>query len=78
MGLIQGIEIVKAKKEPAPDLVLDIFEATKEDRLLIGKGGLYGNVIRVTPPLTIEKAEVDQAIKILDRAFDKVSAAHGI
>ncbi len=56
MGLIQGIEIVKEKKEPAPDFVAEIFERTKEEGLLIGRGGLYGNVIRITPPLTVDKA----------------------
>ena len=72
MGLIQGMEIVKAKKEPAPDLVMEIFESTREHGLLIGKGGLYGNVIRITPPLTIEKTDIDQAIQIMDRAFVKI------
>ena len=76
MGLIQGMEIVKEKKEPAPDFVMEIFESTKDQGLLIGKGGLYGNVIRITPPLTIEKADVDQAIQILDRAFEKIQACH--
>ena len=74
MGLIQGMEIVKEKKEPAPDFVMEIFESTKEQGLLIGKGGLYGNVIRITPPLIIERADIDQAIQILDRAFEKTRA----
>jgi 4-aminobutyrate aminotransferase len=76
LGLIQGMEIVKEKKEPAPDFVTEIFESTKDQGLLIGKGGLYGNVIRITPPLTIEKADIDQAIQILDRAFEKVQATY--
>jgi 4-aminobutyrate aminotransferase-like enzyme len=75
LGLIQGLEIVKAKKEPAPDFVTDIFESTKEQGLLIGKGGLYGNVIRITPPLTVEKGEIDQAIQVMDRAFEKIKAS---
>jgi 4-aminobutyrate aminotransferase-like enzyme len=62
MGLIQGMEIVKAKKEPAPDFVTEIFERTREQGLLIGRGGLYGNVIRIAPPMTIEKEEIDQAL----------------
>ena len=78
MGLIQGMEIVKAKKEPAPDFVAEIFESTKEQGLLIGKGGLYGNVIRITPPLTIEKEDIDQAIQIMDRVFEKVQASHNV
>jgi 4-aminobutyrate aminotransferase len=73
LGLIQGIEVVKGKKEPAPDLVLELFERTREEGLLIGRGGLYGNVIRMTPPLTIEEAEIEHAVRILDRAFEKVS-----
>lgn len=76
MGLIQGMEIVKERKEPAPDLVNQIFEETKKEGLLIGRGGLYGNVIRLTPPLTIEKGDIIQAIQILDRAFEKVSFFH--
>jgi len=78
MGLIQGVEIVKEKKEPAPDFVMEIFESTKEQGLLIGKGGLYGNVIRITPPLTIEKADIDQAIQILDRAFEKIQVRYTV
>jgi 4-aminobutyrate aminotransferase-like enzyme len=78
MGLIQGIEIVKEKKEPAPDTVAEVFERTKEEGLLIGKGGLYGNVIRLTPPLTIDQAEVDHAIRILDRAFAEVQASGAV
>jgi 4-aminobutyrate aminotransferase len=76
MGLIQGIEIVKEKKEPAPDFVAEIFERTREEGLLIGRGGLYGNVIRITPPLTVEKAEIDHALLILDRAFEKIASSH--
>jgi len=76
LGLIQGLEIVKTHKEPAPDLVNEIFERTKEQGLLIGKGGLYGNIIRITPPLTINKGEIDKAIDILDRTFEKISASH--
>jgi 4-aminobutyrate aminotransferase len=78
MGLIQAMEIVKAEKEPAPDFVAEIFEMTKKEGLLIGKGGLYGNVIRITPPLTIEKSDVDQAVQIMDRAFEKVRTSHTV
>jgi len=78
MGLIQGLEVVKAKKEPAPDFVAEIFEKTKEEGLLIGRGGLYGNVVRITPPLTTEKAEIDHAIRILDRSLGKVQASNAV
>jgi 4-aminobutyrate aminotransferase-like enzyme len=78
MGLIQGIEIVKEKKEPAPDFVAEILERTKEEGLLIGRGGLYGNVIRITPPLSVDRAEIDHAVRILDRTFEKISASHAV
>jgi 4-aminobutyrate aminotransferase-like enzyme len=67
--------VVKGKKEPAPDLVLELFERTREEGLLIGRGGLYGNVLRITPPLTVEEAEIEHAVRILDRAFEKVSTS---
>ena len=77
MGLIQGVEVVKKKetKEPAANFVADIFEKTRQQGLLIGKGGLYGNVIRITPPLTVERADIDHAMGILSDSFEKVSAS---
>ncbi len=78
MGLIQGMELVKANKAPAPDVVLDLFEKTREQGLLIGKGGLYGNVIRITPPLTVEKGEIDRAVHILDQCLEKSRHVHAV
>jgi 4-aminobutyrate aminotransferase-like enzyme len=72
MGLIQGVELVRDGKEPARQEILQVFEATKRRGLLIGKGGLYGNVIRITPPLNISKADIDVAVRILDQAFAEV------
>jgi len=72
MGLMQGIELVLEGKEPAREEILQLFEATRHRGLLIGKGGLYGNVIRIAPPLSIAKSDVDEAIRILDQAFADV------
>jgi 4-aminobutyrate aminotransferase-like enzyme len=69
MGLMQAMEIVGENKTPAPDVVLKIFEKTKELGLLIGKGGLYNNVIRLTPPMIITESDVDEAIRVFDKAF---------
>jgi 4-aminobutyrate aminotransferase-like enzyme len=74
MGLILGVELVREHKEPASKEILQVFEETKRRGLLIGKGGLYGNVIRIAPPLNISKADVDEAIRIFDQAFAAVSA----
>lgn len=77
MGLMQGLELVKDRKtkEPAPDAVNMLFEATKARGLLIGKGGAYGNVVRISPPLTATKDHVEEALAILDAAFSEVQEA---
>jgi 4-aminobutyrate aminotransferase-like enzyme len=73
MGLMQGIEVVDPgsanRKAPDPKKVARIFEETRRLGLIIGKGGLYGNVIRLTPPMIVSAAQVDQALEVLDRAF---------
>ncbi len=71
-GLMIGIEMVKENREPNPEAVLKIFELSKKRRLLVGKGGLYGNVLRVTPPLNIGKGDVDEAVKILDEVLAQI------
>jgi len=70
-GLIVGLELVKdrATKEPAAAELAKVMEAAKEQGLLIGKGGLYGNVLRISPPMTVGRPEVDDALARLDRAF---------
>jgi 4-aminobutyrate aminotransferase len=71
MGLMQGLELVEdpASKNPAPQHALKLMEGARENRILIGRGGLYGNVIRISPPLNIQKSDVDEFIKRLDSAF---------
>ncbi len=71
MGLMQGIELVKNRetKEPAPEAVLKVFEETKRQGVLIGKGGLYGNVIRTGMMLNSTKDNVDELIAALDKGF---------
>ncbi len=73
-GLMQGLELVKDRttKEPAPEAANQLLERTRENGLLIGKGGLYGNVIRLSPMLNISKGDVDEAIRILDRSFSEI------
>ena len=70
-GLMLGLELVKdrASKEPAPAATTQLLERTREHGLLVGKGGLYGNVIRLSPMLNIGKADVDEAIRILDKSL---------
>jgi 4-aminobutyrate aminotransferase-like enzyme len=71
MGLMQAIECVKDRntKEPDPQSVVRVFEGARKRGVLVGKGGLYGNVIRIGPPLVASKADVDDFITALDAAF---------
>ena len=68
MGIMQAIELVKdpKTKEPNPEAVLKVFEETKRQGVLIGKGGLYGNVIRTGLMLNSTNDTVDQLIRALD------------
>jgi len=74
MGLMIGIELVhdRATKQPAPDIALKLMDATKERGLIVGKGGLNANAIRICPPLIVTHDDVDSAITILDAAFSDV------
>jgi len=71
MGMMQALELVKdrATKEPAAAETSQVLEAARRNGLLIGKGGLYGNVIRMAPPMNISKADVDEGIRLLDQTF---------
>jgi len=71
MGLMQGLELVRDRKtkEPAPVETNELMERARANGLLIGKGGLFGNVIRLSPPLNIAKADVDEAIRLLDKSL---------
>jgi 4-aminobutyrate aminotransferase-like enzyme len=72
-GLMIGIELVKDRKEPAVNEISRLFENTKKRGLLIGKGGLYGNVVRISPPMTADKPAIDEAVEILNEAFTDLS-----
>jgi 4-aminobutyrate aminotransferase len=77
MGMMQGIELVRNRetKEPAPQETLQLLERTRDNGLLVGRGGMYGNVIRLGPPMNISKADVDEACRILDKSFAEVAKA---
>ena len=78
MGLMQGVELVEdestGNRTPAAALTQRLFEETKARGLLIGKGGLDGNVLRIAPALTVEADEVDEAITLLREALAAAGA----
>jgi len=70
--LMQGLELVGENKRPEPEALRRLMEQTKANGLLIGKGGLMGNVVRITPPLNVTKEQVDQALRLLDISFSRL------
>jgi alanine-glyoxylate transaminase / (R)-3-amino-2-methylpropionate-pyruvate transaminase len=66
-----GVELVKDRqtKEPATAETAAIAEKAKDRGLLIGKGGLYSNVIRIKPPMCITKADCDFLVDCLDECM---------
>jgi len=76
-GLVLGLEIVKdkASKQPAPDLAQEIVQRSAQQGLLmIAPIGLYGNVLRIAPPLVITEKEADTGCDILESVFAGLAA----
>lgn len=74
-GLLVGIELVKDRKtkEHAKDETAEILELAKDRGLLLGKGGLFANVIRIAPPISINKKQIEKIISVLDESFSELS-----
>lgn len=74
LGLMLGIELVKDRrtKEPAREECALVFEKCRELGLLIGKGGLFGNTLRIKPPMCITTADADFMLAVLDEALAAV------
>jgi 4-aminobutyrate aminotransferase-like enzyme len=71
MGLMQALELVEDRttKEPSPQMTQAVLEATKKERLLVGVGGLHGNVIRLGPSMLVTEEQVSDALKRMGRAL---------
>jgi alanine-glyoxylate transaminase / (R)-3-amino-2-methylpropionate-pyruvate transaminase len=70
-GLLLGVEMVKdrATKQPATNECADVLENCRDMGLLLGKGGLYGQTIRFSPPMCVHQEDAEFLLDVLDRAF---------
>ena len=72
-GLMVALEAVRTEHdntfEPYPQRASELLEACKQNGLLLGKGGAFGNVIRITPMLNVTPNEIDEGINILNEAI---------
>ena len=78
MGLMQGVELVvdetAGNRTPEKALTNKVFEESKKRGLLIGKGGLEGNVFRIAPALTVTEGDIREALEILAESFAAAGA----
>lgn len=74
MGLLQAVELVEDRrtKAPATSATAQMLEAARENRIMVGRGGLYGNVLRLSPPMNIARSDVDEFARRLDASFTQV------
>ena len=78
-GLMAGVELVwPGGVEPNPQAATVVLEEARRGGLLIGKGGLYGNALRIAPPLTLAAEEVDEGLDILAEALTRAEAPGGM
>ncbi|MBI4237403.1 MAG: aspartate aminotransferase family protein [Deltaproteobacteria bacterium] len=76
-GLLIGVELVKDRttKEYATEATAQVMDLCKERGLLLGKGGLFGNVLRIAPPLSITATHVDFILKTIAEALHTTAHA---
>ena len=76
LGLMLGVELVsdRATKQPATAQTADVLEGCKERGLLLGKGGLFGNVLRIKPPMCLSQDDADFLVDCLDEVLGQVHA----
>jgi 4-aminobutyrate aminotransferase-like enzyme len=73
LGLMQGLELVGENKAPDAAAVGRVLEITRRRGVLVGKGGMWGNVLRIAPPLVATDADIDELLAALGSAFDEVA-----
>lgn len=74
-GLLLGVELVKDKvtKIPAANETIQLMDLCKDKGLLLGKGGQLGNVLRIAPPLTINRDQVNFMLETIDQSLAELS-----
>ena len=72
-GLMQAIETVQAGGvEPDAARATALLDGCKDRGLLVGKGGLYGNAVRITPMLDVSEAEIDEGIAAIIATIESI------
>lgn len=74
MGLFQGIEIVEDKKskKPSEETAKKIALFCREKNVIVSRDGVYGNIIKIKPPMVFSKENVDELMEVLELACQKI------
>jgi 4-aminobutyrate aminotransferase len=72
-GLMLGIELIGSNEEPDPEAAVRLLEACRERGLLVGKGGIKANSIRISPPMIVTREAAEEAAAILEEALAEVA-----
>ncbi|XP_043488551.1 alanine--glyoxylate aminotransferase 2 homolog 1, mitochondrial [Polistes fuscatus] len=73
-GFMIGVELAKnsrTKKYIKEEHMRDIFEDIKDMGVLVGKGGLFANVLRITPPMCVTKEDADFTVNVIRKALQR-------
>lgn len=73
-GLMIGVEIVQDKKSKRPNgkVAFQIIKSALKQGIILLSSGEYGNILCITPPLTIKKEQIDYSIDVLEKCFKKL------
>jgi 4-aminobutyrate aminotransferase len=76
-GLMLGVELVtdKVSRTPSPEVAAEVMEGCRRRGVLVGKGGLYGSVLRISPPLILTEDEARHGVQVLDEAIAEAAGA---
>jgi 4-aminobutyrate aminotransferase len=73
-GLMLALEMVGPDGEPNPSAAVRFLQASRERGVLVGKGGINANAIRISPPLTITREAAEAAANVFEEALAEVAA----
>ena len=77
-GLMLGMELVGPDREPAPRAAAGFMQACRERGVLVGKGGINANAVRITPPLTITREAAEEAANVFEEALAEVGTVEKV